>query len=154
MQWWQKKINQVGQSLLPSHNFSLMIVNVQFHQMVFWAGVVLMENVKNVNPLYTILSLRMQILSFILSLNKLKILIWKKVVPKLLRKDQKKKKRDPRVHNAPTFKEVTKKLMSIKWKYLSHMYQVSNDIYHCIGHKFWAQQMSLVQYFAWIIQRI
>ena len=71
-----------------------MIVNVQFHQMVFWAGVVLMENVKNVNPLYTILSLRMQILSFILSLNKLKIFIWKKVVPKLLRKDQKKKRRD------------------------------------------------------------
>ena len=70
-----------------------MIVNVQFHQMVFWAGVVLMENVKNVNPLYTILSLRMQILSFILSLNKLKILIWKKVVPKLLRKDQKKKEK-------------------------------------------------------------
>ena len=58
----------------------------------------------------------------------------KKVVPKLLRKDQKKKKEI--VHNAPTFKEVTKKLMSIKWKYLSHMYQVSNDIYHCIGHKF------------------
>ena len=70
-----------------------MIVNVQFHQMVFWAGVVLMENVKNVNPLYTILSLRMQILSFILSLNKLKILIWKKVVPKLLRKDKKKKEK-------------------------------------------------------------
>ena len=51
MQWWQKKRDQVGQSLFPSHNFSLMIVNAQFHQMVFWAGVVLMENVKNVNPI-------------------------------------------------------------------------------------------------------
>ena len=35
------------------------------------------------------------------------------------------------MHHTTTFKEVTEKLMSIKWKYLSHRCQVSNDIYDC-----------------------
>ena len=48
------------------------------------------------------------------------------MAPKPLKKHQKRQ----RVRHATTFKEVTEKLMSIKWKYLPHRYQVSNYIYH------------------------
>ena len=41
---------------------------------------------------------------------------------------EKTSKKTEKVHHTTTFKEVTEKSMSIKWKYLSHRYQVSNDI--------------------------
>ena len=43
---------------------------------------------------------------------------------------EKTSKKTEKVHHTTTFKEVTEKSMSIKWKYLSHRYQVSNDTYH------------------------
>ena len=112
-----------------------------------------MENIKNVNP---ILCTQFYHCGFKFvhysqfEQTETPYYIIKKMAPKLLRKHQKRHRE--RVHHTTTFKEVTEKLMSIN----GNIYHtgIKFQMTYTIDHKFSAQQMSLVQYFTWIIWRI